>query len=636
MGGGDRYVRYFNLRVVVGIVCAVLIGRLFYVQIIDDKYDSLAKSNIMRSEVEYPMRGEVLDRRGEFLVKSRVCYDVMVVTANIPKTGFDTLRLATILGITPERLTRQLKKAAGAPRAPHLVVGYLPQESKLLLDEEGFEGFYTRFRTAREYPRKIGGNLLGYVGEVSDAQVRKWDYYAPGDYIGVGGVESAYETELRGEKGISYRIYDTHGAVMGEYDDGALDELPIKGRQIVSTIDGRLQEFAEELMADKVGAVVAIEPSTGEILVMVSSPTYNPDLLVGRKRGNSYMELLHDMRTPLYNRAVQSKFPPGSTFKLVQGLIGLQEGVLRKSDKHPCSMGYSYGVGSHNRTLKCHAHSSPLNLVQAVAESCNAYFCYVFKDIITNPKYGSTKEGLRRWNDYVLSFGFGRKLGSDFSDELTGFVPTPEFYDKRYNGRWNWGSAISCAIGQGEMECTQLQLANLAAIIANRGYYYIPHIVKSVEGEESLPARFYERQYTMVDSIHFETIIEGMWRSVNVSGTSRKAYLKGWDVCGKTGTAENGRWYTVNGERRRCPDHSAFLSFAPRNNPRIAIMVYVEHGGFGSAIAVPIASLIEELYLTDTITRPEMVEFVKSYKPNYVYYDDLQRKYDLERAKNEQ
>lgn len=627
----ERNSQYLYLRIVVGIVCVVLLGRLCYVQLIDDKYDALAKSNIMRSEVEYPMRGEVLDRRGEFLVKSRVCYDVMVVTANIPKTGFDTMRLASILEITPEKLAKQLDKADDSPRAPFLVVGYLSQDAKLRLDEEGFDGFYTRFRTAREYPRKIGGNLLGNVGEVTDDQLKRWSHYNAGDYIGVGGIESAYETELRGEKGVSYRIYDTHGAVMGEYDDGALDILPVKGKQIVSTIDGRLQEFAEELMQDKVGAVVAIEPSTGEILVMVSSPTFNPDMLVGRQRGNTYMELLHNQRTPLYNRAVMAKFPPGSTFKLVQGLIGLQEGVLRPSDTHPCSMGYSYGVGKHNRKLKCHSHRSPLNLRQAVAESCNAYFCYVFKDIITNPKYGSTKEGLRKWHEYVSSFGFGRKLGSDFTDELSGFVPTPEFYDERNNGRWNWGTVISCAIGQGEMECTPMQLANLAAIIANRGYYYIPHIVKHVEGEERLDERFYERNYTLVDSVHFETIIDGMWRSVNVAGTSRKAYLEGWDVCGKTGTAENRRRYKVGKESKSAPDHSAFLSFAPRNNPRIAIMVYVEHGGFGSAIAVPIASLIEEMYLTDTIKRPQLVEDVKNTKLNYGYYDDLQKRYDASR-----
>ena len=614
------YRRYLQLRGVVLLVAIVLLGRLFYVQIIEDKYDDMATANIIRRpEIEYPMRGEVLDRNGEYLVRNRVCYDVMVVTSNIPKSGFDTLRLAHILEITPERLASQLKKARRAPRAPFLITGYLSQEAQLIFDEGNFEGFYTRFRTAREYPRKIGGNLLGYVSEVTEEQVKKWEYYKPGDYIGVGGVESAYETLLRGEKGVSYRIYDTHGALKGSYFDGELDVLPVKGSQLVSTIDGRLQEFAEELMVGKVGAVVAIEPSTGEILVMVSSPTYNPDLMVGRQRNNNYAAMLHDQRNPQFNRAVKAKYPPGSTFKLVQGLIGLQEGVLRPSDRHPCSMGYSYG----GRKMKCHEHRSPVDLRDAVATSCNAYFCYVFKDIITNPKYGSVRSGVERWNEYVESFGFGRKLDSDFYGEGKGFVPTPEYYDRKYNGRWNYGSVLSCAIGQGEMGCTPLQMANLAAIVANRGYYYPPHIIKHIEGQDSIDARFYERHYTLVDSINFVPIVEGMWRSVNVWGTSGGARLEGWNVCGKTGTAEN-----PNGK-----DHSTFLSFAPKDNPRIAISVYVEHGGFGSAIAVPIASLIEELYLTDTITRPQLIERVKEFTPNYAYYEKMQRRHDAERAK---
>ncbi len=614
------YLRFTHLRLVVLLAAVVILGRLFYIQIIDDKYDHMAKANIIRRpEVEYPMRGEVLDRNGEYLVRSRVCYDVMVVTSNIPKEGFDTVRLSQILGITPERLASQLTKARRAPRAPFLVTGYLSQEAKLIFDESHFDGFYTRFRTAREYPRKIGGNLLGYVSEVNSEQIKKWEYYEAGDYIGVGGVESAYETLLRGEKGLSYRIYDTYGALKGSYFDGAMDVLPVKGSQLVSTIDGRLQEFAEELMEGKVGAVVALEPSTGEILVMVSSPTYNPDLMVGRERNNNYAKMLHDQRNPQFNRAVKAKYPPGSTFKLVQGLIGLQEGVLRSSDKHPCHEGYTYG----SRTMKCHAHRSPVDLRDAVATSCNAYFCYVFKDIITNPKYGSVREGVKRWNDYVYSFGFGRKLGSDFYGEGNGFVPTPESFDRKYNGRWNYGSVLSCAIGQGEMGCTPLQMANLAAIVANRGYYYIPHIIKHIEGRDSIDARFYERHYTMVDSIHFVPIVEGMWRSVNEWGTSGGARLEGLDVCGKTGTAQN-----PNGE-----DHSTFLSFAPKNNPRIAISVYVEHGGFGSAIAVPIASLIEELYLTDTVKRHSLVEYVKTKQPNYRHYDRLQAKHDAARAK---
>ena len=421
--------RFFTLRYVVFLVFIVLAGRLFYVQIIDDRYKDLATSNIMRPEVEFPMRGEVLDRYGEYLVRSRVCYDVMVIARNIPKTGFDTLRLAEILDITPERLERQLKRAKQAPRAPFLITGYLSQEAKLIFDEGHFEGFYTRFRTAREYPRKIGGNLLGYVSEVNDRQVRLWEYYDVGDYIGVGGVESAYETVLRGEKGLRYRIYDSHGALKGEYNEGADDILPVKGAQLTSTIDARLQEFAEELMVGKIGAVVAIEPATGEVLVMVSSPTYNPDLMVGRQRNNNYAAMLHNQRQPQFNRAVKAKYPPGSTFKLVQGLIGLQEGVLRPSDRYPCSMGFSYG----SRKMACHAHTSPLNLQDAVAHSCNAYFCYVFRDMITNAKYGSVKEGVRRWNEYVYSFGFGRRLGTDLYGEGPGEVPTPETYDRKYN-----------------------------------------------------------------------------------------------------------------------------------------------------------------------------------------------------------
>ena len=609
------YLRYRVLRIVVLLVGAVILLRLFAMQILSDEYDAKATNNIVRTEIEYPMRGEVLDRRGEYLVKSRVCYDVMVVHRQLPKEGFDTLRLATILDITPEYLKKQLKKASQSPRAAILVTNYLSQENKLLLDEGKFVGFHTRFRTAREYPRKIGGNLLGYVSEVTREQVDKWDYYDVGDYIGVGGVESAYETMLRGEKGVSYRIYDSHGAVQGAYRDGYDDILPVKGAQLTSTIDARLQEFAEELMEGKIGALVAIEPATGEILAMVSSPSYNPDLMVGRNRNNNYAAMLHNQRQPQFNRAVKAKYLPGSTFKLVQGLIGLQEGVLRPTQKYPCEMGYRYG----KRKMACHAHSSPLDLRDAVAHSCNAYFCYVFRDMITNAKYGSIKEGVRVWNEYVYSFGFGRQLGTDLYGEGKGFVPTPEFYDRTYPSGWNWGSVLSCAIGQGELGCTPLQMANLAAIVANRGYYYIPHIIKHVEGRDSIDRKYYERHYTMVDSINFVPIVEGMWRGVNVAGTSGKARLEGWDVCGKTGTAENSRG----------ADHSTFLSFAPKDNPKIAISVYVEHGGFGAAIALPIASLIEELYLTDTIMRPQMVEDVLNFKPNYApNYDRQQQKYD--------
>ena len=421
----------------------------------------------------------------------------------------------------------------------------------------------------------------------------------------MSGVERSYEKLLKGRKGVKVQQVDNHGVVKDSYMNGRYDSLPEAGTYLVSTIDARLQLLGEELMRGKVGAAVAIEPATGEILMMVSSPSYDPDELLGRERGNNYMRLLHDKRHPLFNRAVMARYPPGSTFKLVQGLIGQQEGVLKPSDRHPCNMGYRAG----KLKMACHSHASPLDLRFAVATSCNAYFCYVFRDILENPKYGSPKKGYDVWKSYVESFGFGRKLGSDFLDERNGYVPDRAFYDRQYRGSWNSLTVLSLSIGQDALGCTPLQLANLAAIVANRGYYYIPHIIKKIEGRDSIDRRFYERHYTKVDAKYFEPIVEGMWNGVNVAGTSWLAKLPGLDVCGKTGTAQNpdGR------------DHSTFLSFAPKDNPRIAISVYVEHGGFGASTALPIASLLEEYYLTDTIRRPELLQYVKNIQlPNYV------------------
>ena len=476
-------------------------------------------------------------------------------------------------------------------------------EQKLLLDEMNIGGFYTSQRTVRQYPRKIGGNLLGSINEVTKAKIEKDDSYSVGDYIGMEGLELAYEEVLRGEKGVV--LQDIYAP---QAERNTVLKEAVAGKSIVCTIDAELQQLAEELMEGKVGAVVAIEPSTGEILTMVSAPTFNPDeLVIGKERGNNYAKEINNPRMPLWNRAVKSRYPPGSTFKLVTGLIGMQEGVLRPHYTYSCNMGYHLG-GEH---IGCHEHRSPLALSYAIATSCNAYFCYVFRNILENKReYAIAKEGFEAWRDYVLSFGFGRKLDSDFLGEGAGYVPTREFYDKRYRKSWNALTLLSLSIGQGELGCTPLQMANLAAIVANRGYYYIPHIVREIEGQDSLDTRFYQKQYTKVDTKHFEHIVEGMWRGVNKDGTCQGAYLKGQNVCGKTGTAQNSK-----GE-----DHSTFISFAPRNNPKIAIAVYVEHGGFGAEMAVPIASLIEEKYLTETICRPHLVEYVKSRKIAYPMY----------------
>ena len=595
------------LQAVVLVIFGVIALRLAYIQLFDRRYVELAKANALRHVVEYPTRGEVFDRNGEFLVQSRECYDLMVVYSEIDKAGFDTTRLCSVLGLPREKLERELAAARRWPRAARLVMNFIPKEDKLRFDEGNIRGLYTVYRTVRQYPRKVGGNQLGYVGEVNADMIRRNPSYKPGDYVGMSGVESAYEPLLRGRKGVRIQEVDTHGAIKGSYMNGMYDTLPESGKYLVSTIAARLQLFAEELMAGKVGAAVAIEPSTGEILMMVSSPTYDPDQMVGRERSKHYAEMVRNKRRPMFNRAVRAKYPPGSTFKLVQGLIGLQEGVLKPSDRHICNQGYSAG----RLKMRCHAHPSPLDLRFAVSTSCNAYFCYVFRDILDNPKYGSVKEGFDVWRKYVESFGFGRKLGSDFLGEGNGYVPDRAYYDRVYRGSWNSLTVLSLSIGQGELGCTPLQMANLAAIIANRGYYYIPHIVKKIEGQDSLDRRFYERHYTMVEPKYFEPIVEGMWRGVHVDGTSRMARLDGWDVCGKTGTAQNphGR------------DHSTFLSFAPKDNPKIAISVYVENGGFGATTALPIASLLEEYYLTDTVKRPQLVEYIKNMKIYYPAYD---------------
>ena len=605
----DSLMRMRTLQLIVLLVVGTIVGRLFYIQLVDDRYKDMANNNALRHVVQYPPRGEVRDRNGEFIVQSREAYDLMVIAREIPKEGFDTMRMCRVLGMEKAELVKQLTRAKTRSRVPMMITNQLSKEVKLRFDECNFRGFYTVYRTIRSYPRRIGGNLMGYVGEINAEQLRKRPEYRAGDYIGISGLESAYEEVLRGKKGVKINEIDNHGVIKGSFRDGMYDSLPIPGRSLVCTINAELQELAEELMEGKVGSVVAIEPSTGEILLMVSSPTYDPNDLVGKNLRLNYNKLLRNPQRPLYNRAVSSHYPPGSTFKLVQGLIGLQEGVLKPSYRYPCAGGYTYAAG---RKMKCHPHPSPLDLRAAVANSCNAYFCYVFRDIIDNKKYENVKAGLDVWTDYVRSFGFGRTLDSDFANETRGYVPTSEFYNRVYRNSWKSQTIISLSIGQGELGCTPLQMANLAAIIANRGYYYIPHIVRSVEGVDSLEQRFYEKQYTKVDAEHFEPIVEGMWQGVNVAGTSTRAAVAGLDICGKTGTAQNphGR------------DHSTFLSFAPKDNPKIAISVYVENGGFGATIALPIASLLIEKYLTDTITRPHMIDQVKQMK---IYYPNAKK-----------
>ncbi len=601
-----KWSRYRILQLVVIAAFAVIAARLFYIQVIDSSYKMSADNNVLRYMVQYPPRGEVYDRNGEFLVQSKEAYDLMAVPREVKP--FDTARLASILGVTVEEVRKELRNASNySRRRPSVLFKQISKEDKLRFEEYSFPGFYTVYRTVRSYPRKIAGNLLGYVGEVNQRIIDRNPYYKSGDFIGMSGIEKAYEEVLRGKKGIKIQMVDVHGIPKGSYADGLYDTLPEPGTAITSTLDAGLQALAEELLAGKVGSVVAIEPETGEILVMASSPTYDPDQLVGRERGNNYMKLLRDPRHPLFNRAVMSSYPPGSTFKVINGLIGLQEGVLTPETAYPCHGGYPVGRG-----VKCHNHASPLDLTEAVQNSCNAYFCYVLRDIVDNRKYGGIKKGLDVWANYVRSFGYGRKLGSDFVEELNGNVPSAEFYNKRYRGSWNSLTVISLSIGQGELGATPLQMANLAATVANRGHYRIPHVVKRIHDRDSIDQRFYEDHYTMVDPKYFDPVVEGMWRAVHMpGGTASIARVEGLDICGKTGTAQNPHG----------ADHSTFMCFAPRNNPKIAVSVYIENGRFGATIAAPIASLIVEQYLTDTITRPQLIDYVKNFQIAYPSYD---------------
>lgn len=594
------------ISVFVIVTFVVLILRLFQIQVLDDSYKRAAQNNVLRKEVLHPQRGEVYDRNGELLVRSIPTYDLVAVPRDVKP--FDTLALARIAGVTPDKLAGELNKAnTFSRRRPSVIVKQMSLESKLLFDEGDYTGFYTVYRTMRSYPRKMAGNLLGYISEVDDAVIQSDDYYQTGDFRGMSGIEKTYEEILRGEKGLKISVVDVHGIAKGSYMEGAEDLRAIPGTGITTSLDAQLQALGEELMAGKVGSIIAIEPSTGEILIMVSSPGYDPDELVGRERGNNYMKLLSNPRRPLFNRGVMSKYPPGSTFKVVNGLIALQEGAINSNQTHSCHGGFPIGRG-----VKCHAHFSPVNLRQAVQTSCNTYFCYVFREILDAKKYGSPKKAIEVWNEYVKSFGFGRSLNSDLAGELAGDVPNRETYDKKYRGSWNSLTAISLSIGQGELGCTPLQMANLGAILANRGYYYTPHIVKRIEGLDSIDSRFYKQHRTMVDANYFDPIVDGMHDAVHKEGgTGRKAFVPGLDICGKTGTAQN-----PHGQ-----DHSTFLCFAPKDNPKIAVSVYVENGGFGGTIATPIASLIIEKYLTGEISRPELVEFVKNATIAYPYYD---------------
>jgi len=597
---------YAERKYVIGalliLVTLVYLGRLFHLQVVDRTYRLSASSNVLRYVTQYPARGLIYDRNGKLMVYNEAAYDVMINPKQLSE--FDTADFCSILGVTREKVDDAI---AGAREysmyRPSPFLKQISAETYAVFQEKmyKFPGFFVQPRTLRKYTDQTAAHVLGYVGEVDDKTIETDPYYSLGDYIGISGVEKTYEEVLRGSKGVNVYLVDVHNRIQGSYMDGIFDSASVAGTDIYLTLDHDLQAYGEKLMRNKIGSIVAIEPSTGEILSMVSSPSYNPALLVGRIRSENFQKLSQDTLKPLFNRALMAQYPPGSTFKVVNALVGLQEGVVSYETEYTCNMGYHAGGIS----VGCHIHDSPLNLPEAIQNSCNAYFCNVFRSILDNPRYSSVTEAFQQWREHVLSFGFGQKLGIDLASELSGNIPESSYYDYYYGeNRWKSLTLISLAIGQGELLITPLQMANLAATLANRGYYYVPHIYKEGANGSESARRFSVIHETTIDSTWFEIVAEGMDLAVNgppgSGSTARIAAIPGIRVCGKTGTAEN-----PHGE-----DHSIFIAYAPKEDPCIAVAVYVENGGFGATYAAPIASLMIEKYINREIKRTWLEKYI--------------------------
>jgi penicillin-binding protein 2 len=580
---------------IITFVAVVFVVKLFLIQVQDPTYKFSADSNTQRMIVQYPARGLMYDRNGKLVVANQAVYDVMIIPRDVEP--FDTLDFCLAVGISKDELLadfrdlrQRIKSRKASTYKASAFIKQLSAEQYGVLQEKlyKYKGFYVQRRTLRKYVYPSAAHAVGYIGEVDDSKIKKDAYYKQGDYAGISGLEYTYEELLRGRKGAKVIMVDVHGREKGAYRQGQFDTTAVVGQNINLTLDIDLQVYGELLLQNKIGGAVAIEPKTGEILALISSPSYDPGLLVGRVRSKNYQKLELDPLKPLFDRPIQAMYPPGSTFKTINALIGLQTGVITPETRFPCSRGYHLG----GLTVGCHAHASPLNLTQSIQNSCNAYYSFVFRKIIDNPAYKSTKEGLDAWKNYCVNFGLGHKLGIDLFNEKRGFIPNREYYDKAYNGAWNSVTVISLGIGQAEILLTPLQLANMAAAIGNRGYYYTPHMIKSVENGD-IPADFKEKHSTGIDAVYFEPVINGMQAAVwgEDGGTAHVAQIPNVTICGKTGTAQN-----PHGK-----DHSIFIAFAPKDDPKIAIAVFVENAGFGASYGAPIASLMIEKYLNDSI-----------------------------------
>lgn len=612
---GLEYRRYVIAGVAIFIVTVYII-RLFTLQIMSDDYKKNADSNAFLKKVEFPARGVISDRNGKLLVYNQNAYDIMVVM-NEEKGRLDTTEFCNSLGITKEFFIKRMEEIKDRNKNPgysrftqQLFMSQLSEKEFSVFQEKiyRFPGFYVQRRSVRQYTMPYAAHVLGDMAEVSAADIEEDSYYQPGDYIGKMGVEKSYEKQLRGEKGVQIMLRDAHGRIQGSYMNGKFDRRPVPGKDLTLSLDIKLQALGERLLEGKIGSIVAIEPSTGEVLCMVSSPTYDPRTVTGRKRGKMHAMLSRNPWKPLLNRSIMGMYPPGSTFKTTQGLTFLTEGIIGPGTSFPCHHGF-YCRGLH---VGCHGHASPISLVPAIGTSCNGYFCWGLYYMLGNrKKYKNVQEGMNTWRDYMVSMGFGYKLGIDLSGEKRGLIPNAQYYDKAYRGSWNALTVISIAIGQGEVLLTPLQIANLGATIANRGYFYTPHVVKKVKGEQ-LEAKFREKHYTKASRRAYEYIVAGMRRAVT-GGTCRAADRADYEVCGKTGTAQN------HGQ-----DHSIFMGFAPMNNPKIAIAVYVENGGFGADYGVPIGALMMEQYIKGKLS-PESEKRATDFQRRRISYGAANR-----------
>lgn len=600
------------------VIVLIYLFRLLELQVFEDKYKANADSNAFLRKTIYPSRGLIYDRNGELIVYNQPAYDVMVIPREVK--DFDSIDFCHTLQLSMEELRgyftdmRNPRKNPGySSYTQQTLITHISAQDYGRLQEKlyRFPGFFVQKRILRQYNYIAAANVMGNIREVNANDIEKDEYYRPGDYTGDLGIEKSYEKVLRGVKGQEILIRDAHGRIKGRYENGARDIAPISGRNLKLGIDIKLQEYGERLMQGKIGAIVAIEPATGEILALVSSPTYDPTILIGRERGKNYRALVNDKYKPLFDRAIMAAYPPGSTFKPTQGLIFRQEGIVTESTAYPCPGGYNNG-GLH---VGCHGHESPITLKPAIRTSCNAYFCWGLKNMIDRrSKYGSCSNAFEIWKNYMVEMGYGYKLGIDLPSESRGFIPNSKFYNKIYGeNRWSANTIISIAIGQGEILATPLQIANLAATIANRGYYITPHVVKEI-ADTVIAEEYKVQHHPSINKAYYEEIAEGMRMAV-VGGTCRVAQFGDVEVCGKTGTAQNphGR------------DHSAFMGFAPMNNPKIAICVYVENAGFGATYGVPIGSLMMEMYLNGEISPQRKYLEERMLNSNTIIYSGVKK-----------